>query len=293
VLSSELEHCLNDAFHHAREAHHEFLSLEHLLLALLAAAKVCEILGAIGADPQQLTQELRAHMEGIPRLDESPQREVLPTLGFQRVLQRAVFHVQSSGKKEVGVANVLVAIFSEKQSYAVELLNRHKVTRFDVANYILGGSEDTQNTGAGAGGVHTAPPVAKGGTSNVPLERPRALARLLGPALTAVAVTGWINAGSLIAPAGPEPVGSLYIQGVLVFVAGLVILSIHNRWSPHWSVLITLIGWLATLAGLARMLAPVNSRQILQHAPVLYGSLLTLFVIGVILTYEAYIKRAS
>jgi ATP-dependent Clp protease ATP-binding subunit ClpA len=158
VLSNELEYCLNDAFHQAREARHEYLTVEHLLLAILDTPKVREILRACGADLAKLKQELKDHIDqSTPRLEEGEEREVQPTLGFQRVLQRAVFHVQSSGKKEVGVGNVLVAIFSEKQSHAVFLLNRQHVTRLDVVNYISHGlskvaeektdKEDTQADG--------------------------------------------------------------------------------------------------------------------------------------------------
>ncbi|HEY5102992.1 MAG TPA: AAA family ATPase, partial [Steroidobacteraceae bacterium] len=140
MLSSELEYCLNDAFHRAREARHEYLTVEHLLLAILDTPKVREILRACGADLTKLKQELKDHVDqATPHLEESEEREVQPTLGFQRVLQRAVFHVQSSGKKEVGVGNVLVAIFSEKQSHSVFLLNRQHVARLDVVNYIAHG----------------------------------------------------------------------------------------------------------------------------------------------------------
>jgi ATP-dependent Clp protease ATP-binding subunit ClpA len=140
MLSNELEYCLNDAFHQAREARHEYLTVEHLLLAILDTPRVREILRACGADLAKLKQELKDHIEqSTPRVEEGEEREVQPTLGFQRVLQRAVFHVQSSGKKEVGVGNVLVAIFSEKQSHAVFLLNRQHVTRLDVVNYISHG----------------------------------------------------------------------------------------------------------------------------------------------------------
>ena len=140
MLSNELEYCLNDAFHQAREAHHEYLTVEHLLLAVLDTPKVREILRACGADLAEMRQELKDHIDqSTPKVSEGGEREVQPTLGFQRVLQRAVFHVQSSGRKEVGVANVLVAIFSEKQSHAVFLLNRQHVTRLDVVNYISHG----------------------------------------------------------------------------------------------------------------------------------------------------------
>jgi ATP-dependent Clp protease ATP-binding subunit ClpA len=140
VLSNELEYCLNDAFHRAREARHEYLTVEHLLLAILETPKVREVLRACGADIARLKQELKEHIDAsTPKLTSEQDREVQPTLGFQRVLQRAVFHIQSSGKKEVGVGNVLVAIFSEKQSHAVYLLNRQTVTRLDVVNYISHG----------------------------------------------------------------------------------------------------------------------------------------------------------
>ena len=140
MLSSELEFCLNQAFHQARGARHEFLTVEHLLLAILDAPKVREVLEGCGADVERLSSDLKQHVESnTPRLAPSEEREVQPTLGFQRVLQRAVFHVQSSGKKEVGVVNVLVAIFSEKQSHAVFLLARAQVTRLDVVNFISHG----------------------------------------------------------------------------------------------------------------------------------------------------------
>jgi ATP-dependent Clp protease ATP-binding subunit ClpA len=140
VLSSELEFCLNEAFHQAREARHEFLTVEHLLLAVLDAPRVREVLRACGADLTRLRDELKQHIdETTPRVTSTDEREVQPTLGFQRVLQRAVFQVQSSGKKEVGVTNVLVTIFSEKQSHAVFLLSRHEVSRLDVVNYLSHG----------------------------------------------------------------------------------------------------------------------------------------------------------
>ena len=140
MLSNELEYCLNDAFHQAREARHEYLTVEHLLLAILDTPKVREVLRACGVDFAKLRQELKEHIDqSTPRLEDGEEREVQPTLGFQRVLQRALFHVQSSGKKEVGVTNVMVAIFSEKQSHAVFLLNRMHVTRLDVVNYLSHG----------------------------------------------------------------------------------------------------------------------------------------------------------
>jgi ATP-dependent Clp protease ATP-binding subunit ClpA len=140
VLSSELEFCLNQAFRQARTQRHEYLTVEHLLLGLLDTPRVREVLEGCGAQLERLTAELREHIgNNTPELPSGESREVQPTLGFQRVLQRAVFHVQSSGKKEVGVVNALVAIFSEKQSHAVYLLGRQNVTRLDVVNFISHG----------------------------------------------------------------------------------------------------------------------------------------------------------
>ena len=146
MLSNELETCLNAAFQTAREGRHEFLTVEHLLLSIIDTPKVQEVLRACGADPDSLSSELREHIDSsTPRVPQSEEREVQPTLGFQRVLQRAVFHVQSSGRKEVGVVNVLVAIFSEKQSHAVFLLAKQDVSRLDVVNYISHGMSKVED----------------------------------------------------------------------------------------------------------------------------------------------------
>jgi ATP-dependent Clp protease ATP-binding subunit ClpA len=140
VLSSELEFCLNEAFRRAREQRHEYMTVEHLLLAILDTPAVVEVLKACGGDLPALRRDLDKFIaDTTPRLPDEDDREVQPTLGFQRVLQRAVFHVQSSGKKEVGVSNVLVAIFSEKQSHAAYLLSLQDVTRLDVVNYVSHG----------------------------------------------------------------------------------------------------------------------------------------------------------
>jgi ATP-dependent Clp protease ATP-binding subunit ClpA len=140
MLSNELEVCLNQAFRDARALRQEFLTVEQLLLAILDTPRVREVLEGCGGSLEKLSRELKEHIEAnTPRLPEGEEREVQPTLGFQRVLQRAVFHVQSSGRKEVGVLNVLVAIFSEKQSHAVFLLGRQNITRLDVVHYISHG----------------------------------------------------------------------------------------------------------------------------------------------------------
>ncbi len=140
MLSSELEFCLNEAFQNARERRHEFMTVEHLLLALLDIPQVHEILKACNGNVGQLRRQLIEFIdEATPLMPPDEEGEVQPTLGFQRVLQRAVFHVQSSGKKEVTGSNVLVAIFSEKQSQAVYFLGLQDVTRLDVVNYISHG----------------------------------------------------------------------------------------------------------------------------------------------------------
>jgi ATP-dependent Clp protease ATP-binding subunit ClpA len=140
MLSSELEFCLNEAFQNARESRHEFMTVEHLLLALLDIPRVHEILKACNSNVGQLRRQLSEFIdEATPLMPLEEEGEVQPTLGFQRVLQRAVFHVQSTGKKEVTGSNVLVAIFSEKQSQAVYFLGLQDVTRLDIVNYISHG----------------------------------------------------------------------------------------------------------------------------------------------------------
>jgi ATP-dependent Clp protease ATP-binding subunit ClpA len=149
MLSSELEFCLNEAFQRARDSRHEFMTVEHLLLALLDIPKVHEILKACDSNIPELRRQLTDFIEEqTPLLPDDEDVDVQPTLGFQRVLQRAVFHVQSSGKKEVTSANVLVAIFSEKQSQAVYYLNLQDVTRLDVVNYISHGMPSVPGDGA-------------------------------------------------------------------------------------------------------------------------------------------------
>ncbi|MCR3755605.1 MAG: ATP-dependent Clp protease ATP-binding subunit ClpA [Sodalis sp. Psp] len=141
MLNQELELSLNMAFARAREHRHEFMTVEHLLLALLSNPAAREALGACTVDLVVLRQELEAFIEQttptLPVSDE--ERETQPTLSFQRVLQRAVFHVQSSGRNEVSGANVLVAIFSEQESQAAYLLRKHDVSRLDVVNFISHG----------------------------------------------------------------------------------------------------------------------------------------------------------
>jgi ATP-dependent Clp protease ATP-binding subunit ClpA len=148
MLSSELEFCLNEAFQRARDNRHEFMTVEHLLLALLDIPRVHEILKACNSNITELRRQLTEFIEEqTPLLAQDDDTDVQPTLGFQRVLQRAVFHVQSSGKKEVTGSNVLVAIFSEKQSQAVYFLNLQDITRLDVVNYISHGMPQLPSEG--------------------------------------------------------------------------------------------------------------------------------------------------
>ncbi|MGD8742603.1 MAG: ATP-dependent Clp protease ATP-binding subunit ClpA [Granulosicoccaceae bacterium] len=140
MLDKELEFTLNLAYKETRERKHEFMTVEHLLLALLDNPEAAAVLQACGASLEGLRGELRRFLdETTPVLAPNDERETQPTLGFQRVMQRAVFHVQSSGKKEVTGANVLVAIFSEPDSQAVYFLNKQGVTRLDIVNYISHG----------------------------------------------------------------------------------------------------------------------------------------------------------
>ena len=129
MFSKELELSISQAYQEARERRHEFLTVEHMLLALLDNASALSILSACGADVAALEKDLRKVLEDtVPVLKGEDNRDTQPTIGFQRVLQRALYHVQSAGKEEVLGANVLVAIFSEKDSYANYLLNRHDIT---------------------------------------------------------------------------------------------------------------------------------------------------------------------
>ncbi|WP_438766671.1 ATP-dependent Clp protease ATP-binding subunit ClpA [Kushneria sp. TE3] len=141
MLSKELELTLNTAFTVARSKRHEFMTVEHLLLALLDNASAADVLRACGANLDKLRTDLQDFINTTTPLipEDQDDRETQPTLGFQRVLQRAVFHVQSSGKSEVTGANVLVAIFSEQESQAVYFLKQQNVARVDAVNYIAHG----------------------------------------------------------------------------------------------------------------------------------------------------------
>ena len=147
MLNKELESSLNGAFARARDKRHEFMTVEHLLLALLENDAAKETLQACQADLDALRHELDIFIDQttplIPENDET--RETQPTLSFQRVLQRAVFHVQSSGRSEVTGANVLVAIFSEQESHAAYLLKKNDISRLDIVNFISHGITKSGN----------------------------------------------------------------------------------------------------------------------------------------------------
>ncbi len=140
MFSKDLEHSIGQCYKRARDARHEFMTVEHLLLALIDNASAEAVLKAVGTDFPRLRHELEEAIESsVNQLAEDDGRDTQPTLGFQRVLQRAVYHVQSSGKKEVTGANVLVAIFGEKDSHATYFLNKQDVHRLDVVNFIAHG----------------------------------------------------------------------------------------------------------------------------------------------------------
>lgn len=175
MLNKELENTLNSAFKVARNKRHEFMTVEHLLLAMLDNQEASDVLTACGVELKTLSTSLVEFINSTtPLLDEADEeRDTQPTLGFQRVLQRAVFHVQSSGKKEVSGANVLVAIFSEQESQAVYLLKQQNVARIDIVNYISHGISKVSGQNDGASEQHEATDeetAGAEGTSKNPLE---------------------------------------------------------------------------------------------------------------------------
>ncbi|HYP67055.1 MAG TPA: ATP-dependent Clp protease ATP-binding subunit ClpA [Thiobacillaceae bacterium] len=140
MIAQELEVSLHMAFMEARQRRHEFISVEHLLLAMLDNPSAAEVLRACGADIDSLRNKLADHVSAnTPVVSGHDEVDTQPTLGFQRVIQRAILHVQSSGKKEVTGANVLVAIYGEKDSHAVYFLEQQGITRLDVVNFISHG----------------------------------------------------------------------------------------------------------------------------------------------------------
>ena len=140
MLSVELEQTLNEVVKAARERHFEYITVEHLLLALLEDQSASTVLKAVGCNEKKLRAALEEFIDTtLPVLPPESEDETQPTLGFQRVIQRAILHVQGSGKKEVNGANVLVAIFSEADSFAVYFLSQQDINRLDVVSYISHG----------------------------------------------------------------------------------------------------------------------------------------------------------
>ena len=140
MFCPSLEQTLNQAFRFARESHHEYLTVEHLALALLDNPDASEILRACSANVEGIRLSLATYIkENVPSVKKS-RFETQPTLGLQRVLQRSIFQVQASGSTEVTGANVLAALFNEKDAYAVQLLNQYHVTRYDVISYLSSGN---------------------------------------------------------------------------------------------------------------------------------------------------------
>ncbi|MBX3689946.1 ATP-dependent Clp protease ATP-binding subunit ClpA [Dokdonella sp.] len=151
MFSKDLEVSIGQCYKQAREQRHEFMTVEHLLLSLLDNTAAVAVINACGADLARLARDLRSIIaETVPVLPANDERDTQPTLGFQRVLQRAVYHVQSSGRKEVTGANVLVAIFGEKDSHAAYFLGQQDVSRLDVVNYISHGIAKIGHDGASA-----------------------------------------------------------------------------------------------------------------------------------------------
>src|SRR6187551_2327637 len=152
MIAQELEVSLHMAFVEARQKQHEFITVEHLLLAMLDNPSAAEVLKACGIDLEELRGVLGDFVsEHTPRLSPHSDSDTQPTQGFQRVIQRAILHVQSSGKKEVTGANVLVAIFGEKDSHAVYFLHQKGVTRLDVVNFITHGISKVPQAAPGKG----------------------------------------------------------------------------------------------------------------------------------------------
>jgi len=147
MLNKELEHTLNNAYQQAKAMRHEFMTVEHLTIALLDNPSVINVLRACNVDIEGVRTKLKAFIkDNTPVIDEDEEEiETQPTLGFQRVLQRAVFQAQSAGKTEVNGANVLAAIFGEQESQSVFLLKQESLTRLDVINYISHGITRNEN----------------------------------------------------------------------------------------------------------------------------------------------------
>ena len=145
MIDKELEQNLNDAFQLAHSQDHEFVTVEHLLLSLMDNSDALDLLQSNNINVDTLKIDLEEFIGSTtPKITKKDDREIQPTLGFQRVLQRAVFHVQSSGKKEVKGSNIIVAIFSEKESHSVFLLEQQGLSRLDAVSYLSHGRQDEE-----------------------------------------------------------------------------------------------------------------------------------------------------
>ena len=146
MINQELEQNLNTAFKIAQEQQHEFVTVEHLLLALLDNSDAIDLLSSNKVNIEKLKVDLEEFIGSTtPKIPHESKTEIQPTLGFQRVIQRAVFHVQSSGKEEVNGSNILVAIFSEKESQSVYLLEQFGLSRLDAVSYLSHGKSNTDD----------------------------------------------------------------------------------------------------------------------------------------------------
>src|ERR1043165_788205 len=170
MIAQELEVSLHMAFMEARQKRHEFIPVEHLLLALLDNPSASEVIKACAAEIDELRKLLSEFIAEHTPILANDESDTQPTLGFQRVIQRAILHVQSSGKKEVTGANVLVAIFGEKDSHAVYFLQQQGIARLDVVNYISHGITKTPQAHQGKNDQEDAEQEGQAETSNSPLD---------------------------------------------------------------------------------------------------------------------------
>jgi len=168
MIAQELETTLHYAFVEAREKRHEFITVEHLLLALLDNPTAAEVLCRCGANMDELRKQLTRHVdEQTPRIASDREVDTPPTLGFQRVIQRAILHVQSSGSGQVTGTDVLVAIFGEKGSYAVEFMGQQNITRLAVAGYISQAGSNSSSVQAPEIELPQLTPAELGGAENL------------------------------------------------------------------------------------------------------------------------------
>ena len=153
MFSEDLKVALNEAFKNARSKRHEYVTPEHILLALLDEKQAVDVLNNVGADVDALRKKLDEFIDAhTPQIPPGDDRQAEPTLGFQRVVRRAMFHVQSNGRQAATGADVLIALFAEQESHAVHCLKEQSIARLDVVNYVAHGISKTAKEGAGADG---------------------------------------------------------------------------------------------------------------------------------------------